>query len=102
MIMLFRTLDVQPGKMKEATAWAAKMLAYYKEFAPGQRSFVRNITGNLHQLHYVSYFESLAVLEETKNKARANQDPKHQELMAERETIFFIATATDSLYETLD
>ena len=52
MIIFVQTIGVQPGKMKEATALTAKMLAYFKDInAPGQSSFVRNISGNLHQIH---------------------------------------------------
>lgn len=62
---------------------------------------IRNISGPVYQVRWLSHYESLAVLEEIMKKVRA--DSGYQELIAKArdQKLFISSTVIDSLYETI-
>lgn len=98
MITIVRTIEITPGKEKEATEIARKQGQYINDHY-AKTQVMRNIGGQLNQLHWVVNYESLVAMEAFRKKITADAD--FQVLIAKGEGLFVGGSAFDSIFEVI-
>jgi hypothetical protein len=100
MVYLVRSARAQQGRAQAALPFIVGVANYLKEHYPEVSvEVLRNINGPIHQVHLVVRYESLAVLEATRDKL--DNDDDYQELVGAFQSIFVLDSAVDNIYETV-
>ena len=100
MIYYARSAEILDGKAAAAMEFAVKVASYVNDNYPGLNvQVLRNVSGLVNQVQWVSSYESLAALEEI--NAKIGADSGYQEIVATAEGLFAARTHATHLYQTV-
>lgn len=99
MICTVTSMPIKPGKSTEAKAITVKAAKYMKENHSGvvDAHILSNISGKPNRLHFVVYYESLAVYAERRDKI--NDDAQWQKLVAAGKEVLNFSELENSFFD---
>ena len=99
MICTMHSIPIKKGKVAEATEVTVKAANYSKEIHAGvvEARVLTNISGRLHRIHLVIYYESFAALGE--RRAKNVDDDQWQEIAAQAREVLSFEESEYTLYE---
>ena len=98
MISFIRTAAIAPGKAAAASAFAAKILDYYKTHYGTQLELMRPIGGNPSRIAWVGRYESLAAFDAVSLKSQSDQ--KYLELIGSAADLFIAGSVHDEIWRS--
>ena len=102
MITFVRSAEAERDKVNDAFAWAVQLVNWINgKFPDTTVRVMRNISGSIHGLHFVTNAESLGQLEQVMGQMEV--DPEYQNMITEaREKGYFVqGSLQDNYYRSI-
>ena len=101
MFVVARTIEIRDGKEMPAVEHALKIASYLKESLDWDVQVMRNVSGQLNQIHWVVNFESMAEYEAESNRAVGDETLGQMIAEGGEMELYHGNTARDSFFRTI-